>query len=153
MRSLDFGRYALTSCVATAMLAGCGGSQPPIGAPGAMPQTAAITTRAERGTSWMLPEAKTDDLLYASNQYGYGPNGVFIFSYKRGKQHLSFQGPNARARTTTVNLNFGHASSPHRTEHLSRLASLAPNTCRTERNREFKPPVREGRRWRQQLRA
>jgi hypothetical protein len=86
MRSLDFGRYALTSCVATAMLAGCGGSQPPIGAPGAMPQTAAITTRAERGTSWMLPEAKTDDLLYASNQYGYGPNGVFIFSYKRGKQ-------------------------------------------------------------------
>jgi hypothetical protein len=61
---------------------------------------------------------------------------------------LSFQSPNARARTTTVNLNFGHASSPHRTEHLSRLASLAPNTCRTERNREFKPPVREGRRWR-----
>ncbi|HXB82893.1 MAG TPA: hypothetical protein VNU22_06035 [Candidatus Acidoferrum sp.] len=34
MRSLDFSRYALSSCVAVAMLAGCGGSQPPIGAPG-----------------------------------------------------------------------------------------------------------------------
>lgn len=37
MRSLDLGRYALFSCAAVAMLAGCGGSQPPIGAPGAMP--------------------------------------------------------------------------------------------------------------------
>jgi hypothetical protein len=34
MKSLDFSRYALSSCVAAAMLAGCGGSQPPIGAPG-----------------------------------------------------------------------------------------------------------------------
>jgi DNA-binding beta-propeller fold protein YncE len=33
MKSLDFGCYVLTSCVAVAMLAGCGGSQPPIGAP------------------------------------------------------------------------------------------------------------------------
>ncbi|MFY9720344.1 MAG: choice-of-anchor tandem repeat GloVer-containing protein [Candidatus Cybelea sp.] len=30
------------------MLAGCGGSQPPIGAPGAMPQTSALATRANR---------------------------------------------------------------------------------------------------------
>ena len=29
-------RYALSSCVAAALLAGCGGSQPPIGAPGAL---------------------------------------------------------------------------------------------------------------------
>lgn len=38
MKSLDFRCYAL--CVSTAlnMVAGCGGSQPPIGAPGAMPQ-------------------------------------------------------------------------------------------------------------------
>ena len=32
MKSLDFSRYALTCCVAAAMLAGCGGSQPPVGA-------------------------------------------------------------------------------------------------------------------------
>jgi hypothetical protein len=54
MRILDFSRYALTSCAAAAMLAGCGGSQPPIGAPGAMPQTSAVATRAERGKSWIL---------------------------------------------------------------------------------------------------
>jgi hypothetical protein len=36
MKSLNLGRYALYSCVAAAMLAGCGGSQPPIGVPGVM---------------------------------------------------------------------------------------------------------------------
>jgi uncharacterized repeat protein (TIGR03803 family) len=35
-------RHALSSCVAAALLAGCGGSQPPIGAPGAMPLSRAI---------------------------------------------------------------------------------------------------------------
>jgi hypothetical protein len=37
MRGLDFSRYALTGCVAAAMLAGCGGSQPPI-SPAGTPQ-------------------------------------------------------------------------------------------------------------------
>jgi uncharacterized repeat protein (TIGR03803 family) len=36
------GRYALSFCVAAALVAGCGGSQPPIGVPGAMPRSAAI---------------------------------------------------------------------------------------------------------------
>lgn len=47
MKILDFGRYALTCCVAAAILAGCGAlpqpqddRQPPIGATGAMPYTA-----------------------------------------------------------------------------------------------------------------
>jgi hypothetical protein len=39
MKSLDFTRHVSRSCVAIVMLAGCGGSQPPIGAPGAMAQT------------------------------------------------------------------------------------------------------------------
>ncbi len=39
MKLSDFRRYALSSCAA-AMLAGCGAPQPPIGGPGAMPQTA-----------------------------------------------------------------------------------------------------------------
>ncbi len=43
MKSLDFGRYVGIS-VAAAMLVACGGSQPPIGAPGAMPQSAVPTT-------------------------------------------------------------------------------------------------------------
>jgi hypothetical protein len=48
-------RYALSSCIAVALLTGCGGSQPPIGAPGAMPQASAIAMHADRGKSWMLP--------------------------------------------------------------------------------------------------
>ncbi len=67
MRSLGLGRYALCSCVAAAMLAGCGGSQPPIGALGAMPQAPAIAMQAERGGSWMGPDAARHDLLYVSD--------------------------------------------------------------------------------------
>ena len=83
MRSLDFGRYALCSCMAAAMLAGCGASQPPIGAQGTMPQSrVAATTHANRGGSWMLPEAQTQDLLYVANS-----TTVTVYSYPGG-QHL-----------------------------------------------------------------
>jgi hypothetical protein len=76
MKSLDFSRYPLYSCVASAMLAGCGGSQPPIGAP----QSRAVATHADRSGSWMLPEAKSEDLLYISDYYG-----VHVFSYPKGQ--------------------------------------------------------------------
>ena len=39
-------RYALSCCVASAMLAGCGGSQPPIAAPGAMPKSISASAQA-----------------------------------------------------------------------------------------------------------
>ena len=78
MKSLGFGRCALCNCAAAAMLAGCGGLQPPIGAPGARPQTRAIATQAERGGSWMAAEAKSDNLLYIANYGG----GVEIYSYR-----------------------------------------------------------------------
>jgi hypothetical protein len=78
MRVSGFNRYALCSYVAAAMLAGCGGSQPPIGAPGAMTQTSAIATHADRGKSWMLPEAKSEDLLYVSDSRAVS---VYVFSY------------------------------------------------------------------------
>ena len=39
MKSLDVNRYALCISAAIAMLTGCGGSQPPIGAPGTMTQS------------------------------------------------------------------------------------------------------------------
>jgi|HubBroStandDraft_4_1064222.scaffolds.fasta_scaffold171772_1 hypothetical protein len=83
MRSLDFNRYAFSICVAVAILAGCGGSQPPIGAPGAMPQSPAIATHAVHGTSWMLPEAKSEDLLYVSDG---STDSVFVYSYKSRQQ-------------------------------------------------------------------
>ena len=42
MNSFGFGRYARSGSAAVALLAGCGGSQPPVGVPGAMPQNPAV---------------------------------------------------------------------------------------------------------------
>ncbi len=67
MRISDSSPHMLITFAAAAMLAGCGGSQPPIGAAGALPQTSAIAAQAKRGGSWMLPEAKSEDLLYVAN--------------------------------------------------------------------------------------
>ena len=83
MKSLVFSRYALSACVAVVMLSGCGGSQPPIGAPGAMPQSSAIATQAENDGSWMLPEAKSEDLLYIAAWPGYG--AAYVYSYSKGQ--------------------------------------------------------------------
>jgi hypothetical protein len=47
-------RYALSIGAAAALLAGCGGSQPPIDATGAMAQTFATAVHTNRGKSWML---------------------------------------------------------------------------------------------------
>lgn len=59
------------------VLAGCGGSQPPIGVPPSLPQTFAIATHTERGGSWMRPEARNENLLYASDNSG----NVYVYSY------------------------------------------------------------------------
>ncbi len=72
------------------MLAGCGTSQPPIGAPGAMPQTTAIATQADRGTSWMLPEAKRERLVYVANDN----NTITVYSYKSGNLVGTIDTPN-----------------------------------------------------------
>jgi hypothetical protein len=69
------------------MLAGCGGSQPPTGAPGAMPQTSALATHTDRGKSWMLPEAGRD-LLYMS-----GGDQIFVYSYPQVKYLKAFTLP------------------------------------------------------------
>ena len=80
MRTLQFGRHVLSSCVAAALLAACGGSQPPLGAPGAMPQSRSIVA-LERARSWILPEAKSGDLIYAVG----GCGGTCVLSYPKGK--------------------------------------------------------------------
>lgn len=73
-------RYVLSSCIAAAMLVGCGRSQPPIGAPGAMPQTFALTAHAEHAKSWMKPGTSNGNLLYASNE-----NTVGVFTIPGGE--------------------------------------------------------------------
>jgi hypothetical protein len=65
--SSSLSRYALRSCVVVAMLAGCGGSQPPIGAPGAMPQS--LTESPEY--------TRSGPLLYVV-EYGFG-GSVLIY--------------------------------------------------------------------------
>jgi hypothetical protein len=77
----DFSRRVVGICAAVAMLVGCGESQPPPGAQGVIPQRRAITQHAERGKSWMLPEAQSEDLLYASDVRN---NVVDVYSYPRG---------------------------------------------------------------------
>ncbi len=70
----------LSISVAAALLAGCGGSQPPIGAPGAMPQGSAMAMRADRSGSWMLPEARSKDLLYVATG-----SAIYVLAYPGGK--------------------------------------------------------------------
>ena len=53
MRRWNLSHYAISSCVAAALLAGCGGSQPPIGVPGAMPQASALASRTA-GTNYKV---------------------------------------------------------------------------------------------------
>jgi hypothetical protein len=81
MTTLALRRFALTFSAA-AWLAGCDGSQPPIRAPGAVPQAATVEANVGRDKSWMLPEAKSEDLLYASDVHN---NVVDVYSFPRGK--------------------------------------------------------------------
>jgi len=66
MKSSDLNRFALRSLAAAAMLAGCGASQPPIGAVGAMPQTTARATHA--------------DLSVGNDDWNHGNGDVAIFA-------------------------------------------------------------------------
>jgi hypothetical protein len=74
---MEWNSYALSTGAAAALLVGCSGSQPPL-VPGAVPESPAVVTHAERSASWMLPEAKGKNLLYIAD---YG-SGVLIYSYR-----------------------------------------------------------------------
>lgn len=69
-------RYRLAVFAGIAMLAGCGG-----GAAGVSPAVAPQVV-PESARSWMLPEAKAEDLLYVS---GYRAGVVNVYSYPSGK--------------------------------------------------------------------
>jgi DNA-binding beta-propeller fold protein YncE len=81
MRRWNLSCGALSSCVTAALLAGCGGSQPPIGAPGAMPQSLAITT--QRTFPEALPPlfVKTGSYLYAADCCGVLNHGDVTVYY------------------------------------------------------------------------
>src|SRR5579871_2156735 len=79
-----FSRYALCICAAAALLAGCGGAQPPTAQSDAvgLAQRSRSAQHNGRG-SWMLPEAKTEDLMYVSDGT---LSAVLVFAYKSRKQ-------------------------------------------------------------------
>lgn len=82
MKRLGLIHSALGTCAVAAILAACGGSQPPVAAPGAIPRTSAIATQADRGPSWMLPEAGKHELLYVSN---WTSSKVTVYTYPEGQ--------------------------------------------------------------------
>jgi len=73
--------FVFAAAVTTTILAGCGGSQPPIGALGALSQTSALASHAGRGKSWMLPGTSSGDLIYATG----GCGGACVLSYPEGR--------------------------------------------------------------------
>jgi hypothetical protein len=81
MKSLGTSRYALTIGAVSALLAGCGGSQPPIGAPSAMPPL--VTTRALGGTSRWGGRSDGDLLFVLAG--ARSTVGLYVRTYLRGK--------------------------------------------------------------------
>ena len=75
MKAADFSRNPLAVCMAAELLAGCGGSQPPIGAPGAVPQanvalsspSATVPYDERKSYDWMMPVAKEGRLVYVAD--------------------------------------------------------------------------------------
>ena len=81
MKGSRLSRYAITLGAASALLAGCGGSQPPIGAPGVMPQSRAMITRDEPSGSSQNTSSVPDGLgpssrLVALSGKLYGTTGA-----------------------------------------------------------------------------
>jgi hypothetical protein len=73
MRTVGISRHAASISAVAALLAGCGGSQRPIGLPGAMPQSRTIAQHAKKSMS--------GELLYAAEMEG---SDVLVFSYPQG---------------------------------------------------------------------
>ncbi|MGC9992201.1 MAG: hypothetical protein ABSD52_07400 [Candidatus Cybelea sp.] len=72
-------RRSILALGAIALLAACGGAQTST-ARALPPNAASVGHVAAHGKSWMLPEAKNEDLLYVSNVYT-----ITAYSYPAGK--------------------------------------------------------------------
>jgi hypothetical protein len=78
-------RFASNMSIA-ALLAGCGGSQLPVGTP----QTPLIKAQIDHVGSWVLPEAASSDLLYV----GSLGRGLAMYTYPKGKLVGVVKNPN-----------------------------------------------------------
>lgn len=84
MKSLDFGRYALSSCVIAAMLAACGGPQPPIGTSSAIPQDAVNSTQ--------VVQQRSAPPSYEILTSFYGRRGIEPLGLTVASRHDAFYG-------------------------------------------------------------
>lgn len=75
----------LSICATAALLAACGGSQPPIGWPGSVPQGDAIAAHAERGGSWIVRNTAGQDLTDAISAHRSAYRQLFVFGTPSGK--------------------------------------------------------------------
>jgi sugar lactone lactonase YvrE len=82
VRISDFGRYALSSCAVAAMLAGCGGSQPPGGATGAMPQAhlAQSTTKYDASAPLLFVTNTTDNEVAVYDAAAKNPDPIAVIT-------------------------------------------------------------------------
>jgi hypothetical protein len=62
-----FVKRSVVRLIALAVLTGCSGTQGSNAAPGALPQSGAPAAQPDHRESWMLPEAKRNDLLYLAD--------------------------------------------------------------------------------------
>ncbi|MGB6952273.1 MAG: alkaline phosphatase family protein [Candidatus Cybelea sp.] len=91
--------YALFSCVAAAIAAGCAGSQQPVGMPGAMPQNAVTAPRAVRSKSpiahivLMVQESRTFNDLFTTTKFGKMRVGHKTVRVKLKEVDLNAKGP------------------------------------------------------------
>src|SRR5271165_2027285 len=83
MKIFPVSRYATSLCVA-ALLAGCGGSEPPISTPGVMPQSDVSELR-ENADSYSMLRSTSGDRLWTNNCAFRPFTGICIFSYPAGK--------------------------------------------------------------------
>ena len=81
MRMVTTIRLALRAGIAAALLAGCGGPQPPVGAPGGTLQDQTSWVRPDRGESSMESSA-SKTLLYVDDDTS---NDTYVFDYPSGK--------------------------------------------------------------------
>ena len=92
MTAFDFRRYALSASVVAAMLAGCGGSQPPIDPPVTMQQAPSSASAGQPALAQRLAR-ETGEVQYFSNFYGSGT--LLEFDYPKSESpigSISFNG-------------------------------------------------------------
>ena len=80
MQFISITRNAINVGLAGALLAGCSGAQVPLAPERATSQSRAAAAHAHPGISWMLPEAKKQNLLYIAND----TSEVLIYKYEHG---------------------------------------------------------------------